>query len=73
MMNIGQDKNKLVYLGDEEVAFAKKFSSFIHEKNINLLSSEFTLANSHIAANGNPKIVFLDLALNIVKYIRVRS
>jgi len=73
MMNIGQDENKLVYLGDEEVAFAKKFSSFIHEKNINLLSSEFTLANSHIAANGNPKIVFLDLALNIVKYIRVGS
>ena len=69
-MNIGQDKNQLVYLMGEEADFAKKFNQFINKKNIVPLFNEFTLAHTHISANGNAKIVLLDLALTIVKLIR---
>lgn len=70
MLNIGQDKNQLVYLVGEEAEFAKKFNQFINKTNIVPLVNEFTLAHTHISANGNAKIVLLDLALNIVKLIR---
>jgi DNA polymerase-3 subunit delta' len=70
MLNIGQDKNQLVYLVGEEAEFAGKFKQFINKKNIVPLINEFTLAHTQISANGNAKIVLLDLALNVVKLIR---
>ena len=70
MMNLGQNMNRLVYLMGEEEEFAKKFSSTITEKNIFALNKEFSLAHEHISANGNAKIVFLDLGLRIAKIIK---
>jgi DNA polymerase-3 subunit delta' len=71
MMNIDQDKNHLVYLMGEEASFANKFNQFINKKNIVSLIDEFTLAHTHISANGSAKIVLLDLALKVVKLIRL--
>lgn len=71
MMNLGQDKNQLVYLMGEEADFARKFNQFINKNNIVQLTNEFSLAHSHISANGNAKIVLLDLALRVVKLIRL--
>lgn len=69
--NTGKDKSsELVFLEGEEAAFAKKFNSFINNKNIAGLNTEFSAAWSHIASNGNPKIVFLDLALKVAGLIR---
>jgi len=70
MMNLGQGKNGLVFLTGEEEAFSAKFNPFINEGNINTFVEEFSLAHSHIEANGNAKIVFLDLALRLIGFFR---
>jgi len=66
MMNLGQGKNGLIYLTGEEEAFSVNFHPFINEENINTFVEEFSLAHSHIEANGNAKIVSLDLALRLI-------
>ncbi|MBN2666601.1 MAG: DNA polymerase III subunit delta [Bacteroidales bacterium] len=70
MMHLGQEKNGLVYLTGEEEAFSVNFHPFINEENINTFVEEFSLAHSHIEANGNAKIVFLDLALRLIGLFR---
>jgi len=70
MMNLGQGKNGLVYLTGEEEAFSSNFHPFINESNIGTFVEEFSLAHSHIEANGNAKIVFLDLALRLIGLFR---
>ena len=62
--------SELVYLTDEENGFSERFSPFINERNILIFTDEFDKAHRDIAQNGNAKIIFLDLALKIVKMIR---
>ena len=61
---------ELVYMHEEEQAFSSRFSPFINERNIISMSKELELAHRHIAMNGNPRIIFTDMALKIVKLIR---
>jgi len=70
MLTLEQSKNKLVYLAGEEAAFSQKFHPYITRKNIYPLSEELNLAYSHIEANGNARIIFLDLALRVTRLIR---
>ncbi len=70
MLSLDQLKNNLVFLAGEEAAFSGNFHPFINEKNIFPLTEEFNLVYSHIEANGNAKIVFLDLALKVTRLIR---
>ncbi|MGA2405783.1 MAG: DNA polymerase III subunit [Bacteroidales bacterium] len=70
MLSIDQLKNSLVFLTGEEANFSGKFHPFIHQDNIYPLTEEFNLVYSHIEANGNPKIIFLDLALKVIRLIR---
>jgi DNA polymerase-3 subunit delta' len=70
MLTLGQQKNNLVFMAGDEVSFSEKFHPFINKKNIYHLTDEFNLAFSHIEANGNARIIFLDLALKVVKLIR---
>jgi len=70
MLSIGQLKNKLVFLAGEEAAFSGNFHPFITPDNIYSLTDEFNLVYSHIEANGNAKIIFLDLALKVTRLIR---
>jgi len=70
MLSLGQKKNKLVYMGHDENAFSEKFHPFINPGNVYSLTDEFNLAYSHIEANGNARIIFLDLALKVVRLIR---
>ena len=60
----------LVYLNRDEAAWGKKFSPFVNERNISQMSSEFDLAYKHISMNGNPKIIFTDVALKITKVLK---
>jgi DNA polymerase-3 subunit delta' len=69
MLTLDQMKNSLVYLTGEEADFSSKFHPFINQENIYSLADEFNNAYSHIEANGNAKIVFLDLALKITRLI----
>jgi DNA polymerase-3 subunit delta' len=70
MLSLNQLKNKLVFLSGEEAAFSNNFHPFINQENIYTLTEEFNLVHSHIEANGNAKIIFLDLALKVTRHIR---
>ena len=70
MMSLGQLKNNLVFLTGEESKFSGNFHPFINQNNIYPLTDEFNLCYSHVEANGNAKIIFLDLALKVTRLIR---
>ena len=68
MMNM--KKSSLVYLNREEKEWGKRFAPFINERNIIPFSKEFELGIKHISMNGNPRIIFLDTALRMVRLIK---
>jgi len=70
MLSLSPAEKNLIFLTGAEAEFSKKFHSFINNKNVYPLAGELNLASSHIEANGNPKIVFLDLALKVTRLIR---
>ena len=70
MLSLDQLKNNLVFLAGEEANFSANFHPFINRNNIYPLTDEFNLVYSHIEANGNAKIIFLDLALKVTRLIR---
>ena len=70
MLSLDQLKNKLVFLTGEEATFSENFHPFINQNNIYRLKEEFELVYSHIEANGNAKIIFLDFALKVTRLIR---
>jgi DNA polymerase-3 subunit delta' len=70
MLSLDQFKNSLVFLAGEEASFSNNFHPFINQNNIYPLTDEFNLVYSHIEANGNAKIIFLDLALKVTRLIR---
>jgi len=70
MLTLGQKENKIVFLGGEEESFSSNFHPFVNQNNIYPLTDELNLAFSHIEANGNAKIIFLDLALTVTRFIR---
>jgi len=71
ILHLGQEE--LNYLSAKEYAFAEKFSPFIHQGNIHGFADAFTLAVSHIEANGNPRIILMDLSIGIIKLMMVKS
>jgi DNA polymerase III subunit delta' len=70
MLSLQQLQNNIVFLAGEEADFSEKFHPFINKNNIYPIVEEFNLAYSHIEANGNAKIVFLDLGLRVTRLIR---
>ncbi len=68
VMNMG--KPELLYLSAEEKDWGTRFAPFINEKNIIPLRQAFEEGVFHISMNGNPRIVFTDLFLQIVRLIR---
>jgi DNA polymerase III subunit delta' len=70
MLSLGQSKNKIVYLAGSEAEFSSKFHPSINQDNVYPLTEEFNLAFSHVEANGNARIIFLDLCLKIARLIR---
>jgi DNA polymerase III subunit delta' len=70
MLSLDQMKNSLVFLAGEEASFSGNFHPFINQNNIYPLTDEFNLVYAHIEANGNAKIIFLDLALKVTRLIR---
>ena len=64
-------KSTLTYLNQDEKDWGKRFAPFINEKNIMQFTEEFELGIKHISMNGNPRIVFLDTALRMVRLIKL--
>ncbi|MDR2450127.1 MAG: DNA polymerase III subunit delta [Prevotellaceae bacterium] len=60
----------VVYLMGEEEQFAQKFSPFVNERNVENIFRELNIAQEHIAQNGNAKMVFTDMFLQIGKLLR---
>jgi len=73
MLTLDQQKNKLVFLAGEEASFSGNFHPFINNENIYNLTDEINLAFSHVEANGNSKIIFLDLALRVTRLINRKA
>jgi DNA polymerase-3 subunit delta' len=62
---------ELVTMDQEELKFANKFAPFIHDKNVIHLFIEFEKSLKDVAANGNVKAIFTDMALKVSKLIRL--
>jgi len=67
-LNFGN--SEMVFLNDEEKNWGLKFAPFINENNVIQLFNEFETGIKHISWNGNPKIIFLDTALRMVRLIK---
>lgn len=67
---LNMNKPSLVYLTNEEKDWGKKFSPFINERNVFALNQLFEEGYLHITMNGNPKIIFTDVLLKIVRLIK---
>jgi DNA polymerase-3 subunit delta' len=63
-------ENSMVYLNQKEKAWGKQFAPFINERNITAFFNEFEKGITHISWNGNPRIIFLDTALRMVRLIK---
>ena len=63
-------KSQLVYLNQTEKNWGKQFAPFINERNIVPFFNEFEQGIKHISMNGNPRIIFLDTALRMVRLIK---
>ena len=57
---------ELCYMTQDEENFARNFSRFINESNVIGISELMQKAIRDIGQNANPKIVFFDMALNII-------
>ncbi len=68
ILNVQEDK--LNYLSREEHNFSKNFSPFIHERNVEELMVEFSLAERHIEQNVNARMVFFDLVLKVIMLLK---
>ncbi|MEI8087134.1 MAG: DNA polymerase III subunit [Paludibacter sp.] len=57
-------------LTSSETNFSQRFSPFINERNVELLMTEFALAERHIEQNVNAKMVFFDLTLKLIMLLK---
>ncbi len=65
--------DELNYLSRQEREFAEKFSPYIHHGNIHDLAAAFDLAADHIEANGNPRVILMDLSIGIIRQLMQKA
>jgi DNA polymerase-3 subunit delta' len=70
---LGLDQEGLNYLSAKESEFSEKFSPFIHEGNVYALVEAFTEAGNHIEANGNPRIILMDLSIRVIRLLMLKA
>ncbi|MEA3462528.1 MAG: DNA polymerase III subunit delta, partial [Bacteroidota bacterium] len=64
---------RLNYMSAKESGFSQKFSPFIHNGNVHALAEAFTMAGNHIEANGNPRIVMMDMSIGVIKLLMQKA
>ena len=58
------------YQTENEQQFSSKFAPFIHEGNVERMMNELSKAEQQIAQNGNAKIIFFDLCLQMIVMVK---
>lgn len=61
---------KMNYQTQEESNFSKRFAPFIHSGNVEKIMNELQTAEQQITQNGNAKIIFFDLCLQMIVLIK---
>ncbi len=59
----------LNYMSAKEADFSLKFSPFIHQGNVHALAEAFTMAGNHIEANGNARIILMDMSIGVIRLL----
>ncbi len=67
------ENDSLNYMSAKESEFSRKFSPFIHEGNVHALAETFTLAGNHIEANGNARIILMDLSIRVIRLLMQKA
>lgn len=65
--------NNLTAMTKDEAEFSSRFAPFIHEGNVEIISTELGRASSDIERNVNTKIVLFDLFLLLSRYVRSKK
>lgn len=63
----------LIHLPEKELDFISKFSKYLNFAKAEFIATEFEKAHYHIERNANPKILFLDVSLMLVKLLKFNS
>jgi DNA polymerase-3 subunit delta' len=71
MLNLQQEE--ITFMSRKESEFSRKFSAFIHQGNVFSMAREFERAIDHIEANGQAKIVLLDLAIKNILLLKQKQ
>lgn len=58
------------YQTETERNFSQKFAPFIHENNVEKMMNELSKAEQQITQNGNAKIIFFDLCLQMIVMVK---
>lgn len=58
------------YQTEAERNFSSKFAPFIHENNVERMMDELSKAEQQITQNGNAKIIFFDLCLQMIVLVK---
>jgi len=70
---LNQGMPELACLDDEEASFSSRFNAYIHPGNIDGLMREIDLAIAQIAMNANPKILLMDMSLQLHRLLHLPS
>tara|TARA_B110000444_G_C18641691_1_gene501756 strand:+ start:51 stop:389 length:339 start_codon:yes stop_codon:yes gene_type:complete len=64
--------NSLLKTSENERPFLTKFSPFVHEKNSILIIEKLEESIREINRNANAKILFFELSLQIVRFLKLK-
>jgi DNA polymerase-3 subunit delta' len=64
---------RIVKLPEQEMETAKKMSAVITNAMAQAIITELEKAHYHIERNANPKILFLDVSLQIIKILNLKT
>jgi DNA polymerase-3 subunit delta' len=67
---LGNFKLSIKGLNESEESFLEKFKPFVNHKNISEINSVMNEAYYHLERNANPKILMLDVSLQLYKLLR---
>jgi DNA polymerase-3 subunit delta' len=62
--------SELIHLPEKELEFISKFSQILNLAKAEAISNELEKAQFHIERNANPKLLFLDVSLKLVKILK---
>ncbi len=65
-------RSEMLYMSEKESEFSTRFSPYVNEKNIFGIVDELSQAQRHIEQNVNAKMVFFDMSLRMIVWIKNR-